>query len=286
MMILALLLACDDGSDKGTETGETGDSGADGLSFTIPFRGRAGGVDFTCSQDLSGLGTAASTVTPRDFRLYVHSVQLLDASGAGTPLTLEQDGVWQYEDVALLDFEDASGDCTTGSPDMNTEIVGTAPAGEYVGLAFSVGVPDELNHIDAATAPPPLNDTGLWWSWTGGYKFAKIDVTTPESTGFVFHLGATDCEKLDDGTYSCTLANAAEISLDGFDPESSAVSLDLADLYAQSDLSGAMPEGDSMPGCMSSGGDPECTGLFDAIGLPWEDNTSPGEQTLFKVEAR
>ena len=38
------------------------------------------------------------------------------------------------------------------------------PAGEYTGLQFRVGVPPELNHLDAAVAPAPLNDPGLWWA--------------------------------------------------------------------------------------------------------------------------
>lgn len=279
-MILVMLLAC--ASDKGDDTSGVGEE----LVTSLSFRAVNGQSAFSCGADLSGLGTAASTVTPNDLRFYVHGVELLDASGAATPFALEADGTWQTEDVALLDFEDDSGDCATGSPDTHTALTGEAPAGDYTALRFELGVPDALNHLDVATAAPPLNDSGMYWSWTGGYKFLKIDVTTPEDTGFVFHLGATDCTKNDDGSYDCTLENAASITVDGFDPAADDVVLDLAALYAEADLSGAMVEGDMMPGCMSSEGDPECTPLFDALGLPWADNTAPGAQTVFSAAPR
>ncbi len=280
-MIFLTLLACADNGDK-SDTADT----ADAISVEIPFRARVGGEAFRCGETFSGLGTAESEVDPVDLRFYVHDVALTDASGASQPLTLEQDGVWQRDDVALLDFEDGSGDCATGSPDTHTALTGTVPAGDYVGLSFNIGVPDALNHIDAATAEAPLNDTGMWWSWTGGYKFLKIDAGTSAGNTFVFHLGATDCAKLEDGTYSCTLENQASVALADFDPEADAVALDLADLYATSDLSGALAEGDMMPGCMSSEGDPECTQLFAALGLPWGDAGAPAAQTVFQVEAR
>ena len=219
---------------------------ADAISVEIPFRARVGGEAFRCGETFSGLG----------------------------------------DDVALLDFEDGSGDCATGSPDTHTALTGTVPAGDYVGLSSNIGVPDALNHIDAATAEAPLNDTGMWWSWTGGYKFLKIDAGISSVNTFVFHLGATDCAKLEDGTYSCTLENQAAVALADFDPEADAVALDLADLYAASDLSGALAEGDMKPGCMSSEGDPECTQLFAALGLPWGDAGAPAAQMVFQVEAR
>jgi uncharacterized repeat protein (TIGR04052 family) len=279
--MILLLLAC---------AGEKGDTGAATdnapLSLQLPFAATVNGEPFACGQTFEGLGTGPDPVELLDLRFYVHSLALLDAAGAATPVALTADGVWQSEEVALLDFEDGIGGCATGSPETHTTVTGTAPAGDYVGLAFQIGVPAALNHLDAATAAPPLNDTGLWWSWTGGYKFLKIDARTARGTDFVFHLGATNCEKQDDGSYTCTLDNEAGVTLADFDPTQSAVSIDLARLYAASDLSGQIPDGDMMPGCMSSEGDPECRALFAALGLPWEGNPSPGAQSLFSVVAR
>lgn len=279
MFLILSLLAC---ADKGGAD----DSAAETTAVTLPFHARVNGEPFACDQPFEGLGTLSSTVELADLRFYVYDLALLDAAGASTPVSLDQDGVWQRENVALLDFEDDTGLCATGSPDTHTEVTGAVPPGDYVGLSFYVGVPEALNHLDAATAQAPLNDTGLWWSWTGGYKFLKIDARTEADTSFMFHLGATDCEKLDDGTYTCSMENLAEVVLPDLDPTQDAVALDLARLYAASDLSGATLEGDMMPGCMSSEGDPECTGLFAALGLPWGESGSPGAQTLFSSEAR
>ena len=76
----------------------------------------------------------------------------------GSPSCTEQDGLWQYENVALLDFEDKTGGCRdVGTVETNAQVVGTVPEGDYTGLTFDLGVPFELNHIDASTAPSPLN---------------------------------------------------------------------------------------------------------------------------------
>lgn len=56
-------------------------------------------------------------------------------------MTLDQDGAWQLGDLALLDFEDASGACANGTAGMNTTLRGTVPEGEYTGLSFTIGVP-------------------------------------------------------------------------------------------------------------------------------------------------
>lgn len=277
-MLLPLLLAC---------TGAPDDSGADGTqAVTIPFRATVGGEPFACGTTFAGVGTTSETIDPLDFRLYVYDVALLDASGASTPVDLEQDREWQYENVALLDFEDGTGSCATGSPNRNDQIVGTAPEGDYTGVSFMVGIPPELNHIDAATAPAPLNDTGLWWAWTSGYKFARIDVATTVNPSFFFHLGATDCTADDAGDYSCMLDNVAPVTLD-LDLTANVVAIDLLDFYADNDLNAEVDYvTDFVSGCMAFPGDPECDGLMPKFGLPWEGVQDPPAQSFFTVEAK
>lgn len=57
--------------------------------------------------------------------------------------------------------------------------LGSAPGGNYVRLAFKVGVPPELNHQDPAqfaaghALNPALNK--LHWSWQGGYVFLALE---------------------------------------------------------------------------------------------------------------
>jgi len=276
-MMLPLLVAC---------TGTPDDSGAETMAVTIPFRGTVAGDTFACGTTYTGVGTTGVTIDPLDFRFYVYDVALLDDSGAATPVDLEQDREWQYENVALIDFEDGSGSCATGSPNTREQVVGTVPSGDYTGVSFMVGIPPELNHIDAATAPAPLNDTGLWWAWTGGYKFARIDVATTANPSFFFHLGATNCTVDDAGAYSCELDNNAPIELD-MDVTADVISIDLLDFYADNDLDAPLDYvTDFVSGCMAFAGDPECEGLMPKLGLPWEGVQDPPAQTFFQVEAQ
>lgn len=143
---------------------------------TIQFQGMVGDEMFTCGSSYSGLGTSSATVTPTDFRFYISDVALIDESGSVVPVMLEQDGVWQHESVALLDFEDQTGDCSNGTPETRTAVVGTVPPGNYTGVTFTLGVPFSLNHDDMTLAPSPLNVSSMWWNWAGGYKFVRIDL--------------------------------------------------------------------------------------------------------------
>ncbi len=255
-------------------------------TVTVPFIATVNGDAFACGQTYPDVGSPGDTIDPIDLRLFVHDVGLVDDSGATVPIDLDQDGTWQYQNVALLDFEDGTGACETGSPDMHTELTGTVPKGTYAGLSFTLGVPDDLNHIDASTADAPLNDTGLWWGWLGGYKYAAIDVSTPVNPEFYLHLGATDCTDAGGGSYACTLDNLSAITLPDFTPDSDAINLDLSRLYAASDLD-AIPDGvtDSVSGCMTLAGDPECGPLLAALGLPWDDQAAV-EQTFFEVQSQ
>jgi uncharacterized repeat protein (TIGR04052 family) len=255
------------------------------IDVVIPFEARVAGEPFACGTTFPGIGDPPVSIEALDFRLYVYDVALLDEAGEPVPLELEQDGRWQHEQVALLDFEDGTAACATGSPERHTEVVGQVPAGEYHGLQFRVGVPPELNHLDAAVAPAPLNDPGLWWAWTSGFKYARIDVKTEANPSFFFHLGATTCARDEAGEYTCALDNVPQIELPEFHPEDAVVVLDLASLYADSDLEGPLDYvTDFVSGCMAFEGDPECHTLMPKVGLAWE-GTPAAEQLLFRVEA-
>ena len=160
----------------------------------VRFQAMVGSEKFACGKTYTGIGTTKSTLSPRDFRFYVHNVALIDDSGKSVPLQLAQDGKWQLDDVALLDFEDATGGCANGTPETNDHVVGTVPAGHYMGLRFTLGVPFNKNHTDLTTMPPPLNLTALSWVWNAGRKFARLDfASTGMPRGFAIHLGSTGC---------------------------------------------------------------------------------------------
>lgn len=141
----------------------------------INFAAVVGERAFSCGESYDNIGSSHSKVTPSDWRFYVSDVALLTAKGDAVPLQLAQDGVWQYRNVALLDFENGSGPCRNGNAGLHTKVSGSVPKGQYVGVRFTLGVPFDLNHNDPTLAPAPLNSSSMFWAWQSGYKFVKID---------------------------------------------------------------------------------------------------------------
>jgi len=254
---------------------------------------------------VTGVGITQAAVEPLDFRLYVHDVELLDAAGAAVPLALVDDGTWQYKGVALLDFEDKSGTCANGTKELNTSLRGSAPPGTYNGIRFKIGVPFALNHADVATAPSPLNLSGLFWSWNGGYKFARIDgramngdagmthdagamdggMTHGEPGVFNIHLGSTACQgdpTSGGAVTACGRPNVGIVELTGFDPTTKSILVDYKSLLAGSDLSMEMG---GAPGCMSGETDPECPAVLTRLGIdPNTGKPDAAKQALFRIE--
>lgn len=255
-------------------------------TYSIFFQAQVAGAPFSCSQTYPNIGTSMTTMTPMDFRMYVHDVGLVRASGETVPLKLTPDGVWQDTNIALLDFEDGTGQCNTNSPETNVAVVGTAPEhSDYTGVSFTVGVPADFDHLQAATAKPPLNQPALWWTWTSGYRYIRIDVATTKNAGWFFHLGAEGCTQASSSTsITCKYPDLPIIALSSFSAKTAAVTLDLATLFADSDLD-AQPDGtvDTTSGCMTSTGDPECPPLFEKLGLAFESNDPGPAQSFFVV---
>ncbi|MCR9165389.1 MAG: MbnP family copper-binding protein [Nannocystaceae bacterium] len=241
-------------------------------SHRIAFDIQLGGESFRCGGRYDGVGVSGTTVEPLDARFYVHDVTLRTASGAEVPLELEQDQAWQRGSVALLDFADDTGRCETGSPQTRMEVVGTADTDEeIVGVAFTLGLPAEDNHIDAVRSPAPFNAPGMWWSWTGGFKYARIDVATDANPTWFLHLGATSCEGSPAQGFGCAWENLPRIELGAMNPDTQAVVLDLGRLYEASDLDASIDyETDFINGCMAFSGDPECAPIFERLGVEFE----------------
>lgn len=257
-------------------------------TYSIYFQAQVAGAPFSCSQTYPNIGTSMTTMTPMDFRMYVHDVALVRASGETVPLKLEPDGVWQDENVALLDFEDGTGSCMTNSPETHVSVVGTAPEhSDYTGVSFTVGVPADQDHLNAATATPPLNQPAMWWSWVGGYRYLRIDVASTKNAAWFFHLGAEACTGASTTSITCKYPDYPIVALSSFTARSSMVTLDLATLFADSDLDAQNdPTVDPVTGCMSSTADPECPPLFGKLGLAFESNDPGPQQTFFGVAAQ
>lgn len=289
-LLVPVLFALGCGGDDAASTPPDAAPSADtavtdsaGGETTIRFAASVGTEPFSCAKTFD-VGAPKTTIEPLDFRLYVHDVRLVRADKSEVALDLVQDGKWQYQNLALLDFEDKSGTCANGTVDVNTKIVAKAVQGPFVGIKLRVGVPFALNHGDTATAASPLNLSGLFWTWNSGYKFARIDVRPKTMIGadagadggdagsshgagaFNLHLGSTGCvgEATDSGVKSCAKPNVGEVFLDGFDPTAKTVVLDLASLLETTNVGS---DGGGAPGCMSGPTDPECITVMPRFGI-------------------
>ena len=271
--VATLFTACGSSTDTGPQ------------SVTIDFKALVGNQTFSCA-DTAGyaIGTGTLPWIPKDFRFYVSNVRLVDANGAEAAVTLDS-SFWQGYGTALLDFENGTGNCTGGTLEMNTAVHGTVAPGTYVGLRFDVGVPTASNHLNYQAANPPLSNSAMYWSWTTGYKFIKVDGLINRATPFTFnfHLGSTGCTLATPGdfsTASCTTLNVPSASFPSFNASTQAVALDIALLFATTDFDTA--DGGGAPGCMSGATDPECGPIFQKLGLPF-GATPPGTQAAFRL---
>ena len=153
-------------------------AGAATQKVALNFSAMVGAEKFECGKSYDGIGITQSHITPSDFRFYVSEVALIDQHGKAVAVTLDQDGIWQYKDIALLDFEDGKGQCRNGNSGLHEQVTGSVPKGSYRGVRFTLGVPFELNHSDPTLALSPLNFSGMFWVWQSGYKFVKIDMAS------------------------------------------------------------------------------------------------------------
>jgi uncharacterized repeat protein (TIGR04052 family) len=267
-------------------------------AVTLRFAAQVNGQPFACGQRYTGVGSTRSTITPSDYRFYVSEVQLIDARGRAVPVTLTQDGAWQLENIALLDFENGTGPCRNGTADTNTAVRGTVPAGTYTGVRFTLGVPFARNHGDPTTAPSPLNLTAMFWNWQGGYKFVKFDTATSGQTattappdprgggnasGFSVHVGSTACAapSRTSAPSACLNPNRVTVQFDRFDAATQVVVADMGVVLAGSNVDVNAPN--TSPGCMSFLNDADCPPVMGALGLAYGGVAAPGPQRLFSV---
>ncbi|MDX2091207.1 MAG: metallo-mystery pair system four-Cys motif protein [Kofleriaceae bacterium] len=286
-LALALIFAaCGDDVTATPDAPVTEDASPDAdtspKNITLRFVPKVGDAAFACGQSYANMGAENTTITPRDFRFYVHDVKLIDAAGEHVPVTLATND-WQYQGVALLDFENFTGGCQDGTPETNMELTGTVPNGMYTGISFSIGIPAALNHKDLTTLPAPLNVTGLWWGWSYGHIFlaavTHTEITDPQpgTNDHYFHLGSVGCtgDPETGETVTCTKPNRPLIEVTGFDPLTKPVIADWGALLSKSNLATEI-------GCHSGAQGP-CAWPFDFVGLNFlTGSNTPTTQKLFR----
>ncbi|MEH7829948.1 MbnP family copper-binding protein [Gemmobacter denitrificans] len=252
----------------------------------ITFAGEIAGKPFACTETYDGIGAKATAVTGIDYRLFVSGTALIRADGTAQPIALDQDGKWQLDDLALLDFEDGTGGCSNGTAEMNTTLRGTVPDGDYVGLSFTLAVPFDKNHNDPTLAAAPLNTTAMFWNWQGGYRFVRIDMVPVNKAadgpkGWFLHLGSTQCpaaSKTEAPTAECKNPNHLPVSFASFDPAKNVVVIDPAAVVAEADMT--VNAAETSPGCMSFPNDADCTTVMTKLGLPYGDIPAGAQQLV------
>jgi uncharacterized repeat protein (TIGR04052 family) len=255
-----------------------------GEPLRVRFAATVGGASVACGTKYDDIGTSKSTISLVDLRFYISNLRLLKADGSEQPVALTQDGLWQLDDVALLDFENGTGPCANGTEQTRDVVEGQVPAGRYVGVRFDLGLPFDKNHREPTLQPSPLNLSRRFWSWNAGYKFMRMDIrSTGQPKGWMLHLGSTGCTPSDTPTtvpVSCTRPNIATIDLPAFDPSTDTIELDIKRLLATSDVDANTVK--TPIGCMSGLTDPECAPLLSQFGLVATDGR-PGTQSVFRV---
>ena len=242
-----------------------------GGPFALGFDITANGTALRCGEPMTDIGRSGDQVRPKDARFFLHGLTFLDADGGTIPTTIDDDGVWQDGDVALIDGANTDGACD-GSEATRDVVEGSHDAGDIAAVRFTVGVPPERNHLDAATAPAPLNTPGMFWSWAGGFKYVRVEGSTADKPDLTVHLGASACAGGVVEGYACANDHLAQITIEGLtDPNLDRVAFDVGALLAGLDLSAPRADGDSVDGCMSFTGDPECPAIYGALGIGFLD---------------
>ena len=208
--------------------------------------------------DGAAVDCRSAPVMLTDMRFYVSE---LHVGPDLAPATLPADGRWQDGRVALLDFEDGSGACRNGTAETNSALRVAVPKDAGPGLAFTIGVPADLNHANPLMAAAPLDDSMMHWHWRSGYKFLRAGVET-EDDGYWMHLGSSGCRGRIGAIEGCDRPNRVTVRIDDFVVGKDAVQIDLARLFGDVDLTDG-----TATRCMSGPGEVDCEPAFDALGL-------------------
>lgn len=249
---------------------------------SIRFAATLGGEAFACGKTYAGIGKTRESLTPSDFAFFVSDVRLTTRDGREVAVTLDQD-LYQAGNLALMDFEDGTGPCLNGNASLHTSLTGSVPEGEYTGVAFTIGVPFDRNHLDLATQPAPLSVTRMFWAWNSGHKFLRFDAKSASGKNWVMHLGSTGCTPTGSASVvptSCAQSNRIAVTLRDFDADRDVVVADAAALLVGN---GTVP--DSSQVCMSSPRTAACAPMFAALGLPFNGTAAGSQQFLRAARA-
>ncbi len=249
----------------------------EGAPVSLRFQPLVAGSPAVCGAPVH---VPSASIQMTDLRFYVHDVRYIGADGTERPAALVPDGRWQTADVALMDFEDGTGPCENGSPEINDALVLEPPAGPVTGVRFRIGVPFAQNHDNPATNPSPLNVTAMSWGWMGGHKFLRLEA---EVDGFdrVLHLASTGCRGTIGDIRGCERGNRPEIEVRWTGPVPEILALRVDALLGIS-TDGAADVDAADVTCMSTRSDAACLPAFRALGLDLESGEPLWPSTAFE----
>lgn len=289
LSMLVTLSACSDDTTKdtnptdGTDATDTAESPTEMVPVTVNFAGKVNGADFACGQGYSGLGVNLNSyVEFADFRFYVTDLKLIGEDRREYPVTMDVIPPYQFDGLALIDFEDGFGLCSeNGTPEINTSISGMVPNVPMAGVQFTIGVPKELSHSPInSLSTPPLDVEPLFRNELLGRMFMRLDMDTlGEPDGFPVHISDAGCKFGDSPFPECPHDARTTYILNEFNAEENAIVIDAGLL-----LSRVNPDENSNdpvqtpPGCMSYTTDADCREIAVTYGM------SQLEQTFISVE--
>ena len=230
----------------------------------IRFDVRLNGEPVSCTRDAGG-------VRLNDLRFYVTDVRLRDGAGDWQPMTIIADDTWQNDVLALIDLEDGEGACQNGTPEQNAVLRGTVATAPGTGVAFTIGVPEQLNHADPLTADAPLAYTVMHWHWASGYKFLRAGVETDDDS-FFLHLGSNRCAGTIGNIEGCQGANRVTAELTDFNAGENVIVIDVGTLFADVDL-----QNSAASECMSGPANNDCIAPFAALGIDFSSGEASSQ---------
>ncbi len=292
-----ILAGCGSDSNSDTNTSSANTNTSTSRDVKINFVAKVGDEVLKCSENgktvkYEKLGiTGDDNITIKDFRFFVYDFQLIDTNGKTHDINLSTNS-YQYNDknssesVAMLDFEDGTGDCNESgnTSGTNKQIIGSVVDGNWSKIKFTLGVPFWLNHNHLPDVEA-LNHSKMLWNWAAGRKFTKFEAVPDSNRSMIwyFHLGSTGCVDSDSNgvTNSCSQPNRVEIELP-FNSESKSIVIDYAELLKNSEMSFDLG---GAKGCMSALDDPECKTMFEPIGIDvYKKDGISNSQSIFYVE--
>jgi len=162
----------------------------------------------------------------KDFRMYIHALKF-----NGELLSLESNE-WQTDGVALLDFSDSDRHCKNSQLSANQSIRFRSKNISEAGvLAFSIGVPQNLNHQNPVKAQTPLNRSDMHWQWLSGYKFMRLEYSDSEGDKR-FHLGSIACAGKIPDQVDCKFPNRPNIILDNVELGKNSIKINADKLFS------------------------------------------------------